>query len=353
LQIFLTCLVGYPSRGMPVHPPLQPYSPSKSLMQPPCQPASMEWDCGPEPHPEPEPAPEPAPEPEPEPEPELEPVTQPTPRRRSGRLATISPAAPSGPTLPLDCEDPVMLRQLKDFSQFFANPNIFEDPSNQALIAKMQELGSINLWGDNNTIGAHAMQLAVSMQQHFAIPRKPRGSDQLQGRVVRVDEHRTTRVSSAVNGQQPCEVELDKLSATRPAGWKPPAGQVDLRLLHPAWSQQRDQPRSKRTEAEQVAEPNQPTKAEQAAELRKGKAAKAKPAPQPGRWVDRDCSTALNMQRIGESRWRPLELCWWPHQGALSAKDKEYPGLGYKRVQDKPPKAQQEQQQQQQPVVAQ
>ncbi|KAJ9513478.1 hypothetical protein QJQ45_006031 [Haematococcus lacustris] len=39
-------------------------------------------------------------------------------------------------------------------------------------------------------------------------------------------------------------------------------------------------------------------------------------------------------------------------QGALPAKGKEYPGLGYKRVRDKPPKAQQ-QQQQQQPAEAQ
>ncbi|KAJ9526289.1 hypothetical protein QJQ45_009808 [Haematococcus lacustris] len=77
----------------------------------------------------------------------------------------------------------------------------------------------------------------------------------------------------------------------------------------------------------------------------KGKAAKAKPAPQLGRWLDRDCNAALlNMQRIGESRWRPLELCWWPDQGALPAKGKEYPGLGYKRLQDKPPKSQQQQQ---------
>ncbi|KAJ9522433.1 hypothetical protein QJQ45_008275 [Haematococcus lacustris] len=50
------------------------------------------------------------------------------------------------------------------------------------------------------------------------------------------------------------------------------------------------------------------------------------------------------MQRIGESRWRPLELCYWPDQGALPAKGKEYPGLGYKRLRDKPPKAQQLQQ---------
>ncbi|KAJ9512594.1 hypothetical protein QJQ45_018902 [Haematococcus lacustris] len=77
----------------------------------------------------------------------------------------------------------------------------------------------------------------------------------------------------------------------------------------------------------------------------KGKAVKAKPAPQPGRWVDWDCSSALNMQRIGKSRWRPLELCFWPNQGALPAKGKEYPGLGYKRLRDKPPKAQEQQQQ--------
>ncbi|KAJ9510854.1 hypothetical protein QJQ45_027739 [Haematococcus lacustris] len=41
-------------------------------------------------------------------------------------------------------------------------------------------------------------------------------------------------------------------------------------------------------------------------------------------------------------------LCWWPRQAALPAKGKEYPCLGYKRLQDRPPKAHQ----QQQPVVA-
>ncbi|KAJ9517175.1 hypothetical protein QJQ45_009055 [Haematococcus lacustris] len=52
---------------------------------------------------------------------------------------------------------------------------------------------------------------------------RPRGSDQLRGRVVLVDEHRTTRVSSEVNGKQPCEEELDHKQPTRRAGWKPPA----------------------------------------------------------------------------------------------------------------------------------
>ncbi|KAJ9528865.1 hypothetical protein QJQ45_000093 [Haematococcus lacustris] len=87
--------------------------------------------------------------------------------------------------------------------------------------------------------------------------------------------------------------------------------------------------RSKRTKAEPEAA--EPTKG-------KGKAAKAKPAPHPGRWLDRDCNAALNMQRIVESKWRPLELCYWPDQGKLPAKGKEYPGLGYKRVRDKPPR---------------
>ncbi|KAJ9511900.1 hypothetical protein QJQ45_004508 [Haematococcus lacustris] len=121
--------------------------------------------------------------------------------------------------------------------------------------------------------------------------------------------------------------KLDKLSATRPAGWKPPAGQVEQRLVRPAWSQERGQPPA----------------AEATKGTGKGKAAKAKPAPQPGRWLDRDCNAALNMQRIGESRWRPLELCYLPDQGALPAKGKEYPGLGYKRLRDKPPEAQQQQ----------
>ncbi|KAJ9511075.1 hypothetical protein QJQ45_002836 [Haematococcus lacustris] len=121
------------------------------------------------------------------------------------------------------------------------------------------------------------------------------------------------------SGKQPCEEELNELSATRPAGWKPPARQVDLRLLRPAWSQQRDQPvrglmwcpvvaphkpLQPPRSSQEAAEPSQPTKGTGKG---KGKAAKAKPAPQPGRWLDRDCNAALNMHRIGHSKWRPLE----------------------------------------------
>ncbi|KAJ9513149.1 hypothetical protein QJQ45_029368 [Haematococcus lacustris] len=161
---------------------------------------------------------------------------------------------------------------------------------------------------------------------------RPRGTDQRRGRVVLVDEHRTTRVSSAVNGQQPL------------APRKPPQAPRSSQAATPAAASEPGPStplpakRSKRTKAEPAAEPNKA----------QGKAAKAKPAPQPGRWLDRDCNAALNMQRIGESRWRPLELCYWPEQGKLPAKGKEYPEHGYKRLRDKPPKAQQ----QQQPAVA-
>ncbi|KAJ9529032.1 hypothetical protein QJQ45_007094 [Haematococcus lacustris] len=77
---------------------------------------------------------------------------------------------------------------------------------------------------------------------------------------------------------------------------------------------------SKRTKVEQAAEPTQPTKDEGKA---KGEAAKAKPAPQPGRWLDRDCNVALNMQRIEESKRSPLELCWRPDLAMLPAKGKD------------------------------
>ncbi|KAJ9531275.1 hypothetical protein QJQ45_006718 [Haematococcus lacustris] len=100
---------------------------------------------------------------------------------------------------------------------------------------------------------------------------RPRGPDQRRGRVVLVDEHRTTRVSSAVDGQQALK-------------------------------------RSKRTKAEQAAEPTQPTKGKA-----KGKAAKVKPAPSQAGGSRWSCAT-------GQTR----EHC--------QPKGKEYPGRGYKRL---------------------
>ncbi|KAJ9527755.1 hypothetical protein QJQ45_000318 [Haematococcus lacustris] len=500
LRIFLTCLVGYSTPGYPSAPTPPAVQPPRALdaaplpplpLRVPAQPASMEMDWAPETEPEPDPEPEPEPEPGPVPAP-------PTLRPPSARIAARHPppAAPTGPPMPLDCKDPVMLQQLKVFCLYFANSNFltpydqlqrrlgrprqnlhfsikpaFDDPSNQELLAKLQQLGSANFteryvklyakaararlgWsgeeaqlftkltcgyslntdspelqaphldkahvndlmeeaakqrrllaleeGDSlqDTVPLpcrmrHAVHVCRCLEQWqqpptTPVPGKPkRGGLRVGPRVltcpppftltplaragvhfVKVD----SRVLHGVCQQLGLTRETEK--ATRPAGWKPPAGQVEHRLVRPAWSQLRDQPvrgmmwcpvvaprkppqaprnsqaatqaaasepgpssplpakRTKRTKAEpEAAAPNKA----------QGKAAKAKPAPQPGRWLDRDCNAALNMQRIGESRWRPLELCFWPGQGALPAKGKEYPGLGYKRLRDKPPKAEQQQ----------
>ncbi|KAJ9525829.1 hypothetical protein QJQ45_009295 [Haematococcus lacustris] len=209
LRIFLTCLVGYPTPGSPsapqppaVQPPQPPDAPPLPPLPPrapaqpaqPAQPASMECDSDSDSESDCDSDPEPQSDSESESESEPEPVAQPPQRRCSARLAAMAPAAPTGPPLPLDCEDPLMLRQLKDFCMFFANPNFktcynqlqrrhvrnrhpmlmpaFEDPSNQALVAKLQELGSIYLAVDANTTGAHSMQLAVAMQQHYSNPGK-------------------------------------------------------------------------------------------------------------------------------------------------------------------------------------
>ncbi|KAJ9505865.1 hypothetical protein QJQ45_011775 [Haematococcus lacustris] len=110
--------------------------------------------------------------------------------------------------------------------------------------------------------------------------------------------------SPVVAPRKPPQAPCSSQAATQPAA------------SEPGPSTPQPAKRSKRSKAEPAAEPTQPTK---------GKVQQ---------W---------NMQRIGESKWRPLELCYWPEQGKLPAKGKEYPGLGYKRVRDRPPKAQQQQ----------
>ncbi|KAJ9529321.1 hypothetical protein QJQ45_008001 [Haematococcus lacustris] len=63
-------------------------------------------------------------------------------------------------------------------------------------------------------------------------------------------------------------------------------------------------------------------------------------APPGGRWLDRDTNGCLNLQRIGESRQRPIELCRWDDLEALAPIGKEYQ-QGYKRVNDRLPKGRQ------------
>ncbi|KAJ9516360.1 hypothetical protein QJQ45_011040 [Haematococcus lacustris] len=150
-------------------------------------------------------------------------------------------------------------------------------------------------------------------------PSRP-SADSRPDRLVIVDEFRTSRVSSSVHARQPCELHLPP-NQPRPADWVPPAGQVNPRLVRPAWSLRHakyDQP------------PAQPPPG---------------PAPPPqappgGRGLDRDTNGCLNLQRIGESRQRPLELCSWTDLEALPPIGKEYQ-QHYKLVNDRLPKGRQ------------
>ncbi|KAJ9505795.1 hypothetical protein QJQ45_006511 [Haematococcus lacustris] len=131
-------------------------------------------------------------------------------------------------------------------------------------------------------------------------------------------------VGKSVAPRKPVQAPCSSQAATQPAASEP--------------GPNTPQP-AKHSKAEQAAEPTRPTKGGGKAD---SKAAETEPDPQPGQGVDRDCNAALNMQRIGESRWRSLELCCWPEQAALPAKGKEYPGLRYKLLRDKPPKVRQQ-----------
>ncbi|KAJ9526304.1 hypothetical protein QJQ45_009810 [Haematococcus lacustris] len=113
-------------------------------------------------------------------------------------------------------------------------------------------------------------------------------------RLVIVDEFRTSRVSSSVHAHQPCELHLPP-NQPRPADWVPPAGQVNPRLVRPAWS------------------------------LRHAKYVRGLS------WCH---------QRIGESRQHPIELCRWDDLEALPPIGKEYQ-QGYKLVNDRLPKGKQ------------
>ncbi|KAJ9514348.1 hypothetical protein QJQ45_012278 [Haematococcus lacustris] len=132
-------------------------------------------------------------------------------------------------------------------------------------------------------------------------------------RLVILDEFRTSRVSSSVHAHQPCELHLPP-DWPRPAVWVPPAGQVNQRLVRPACSLRHAKPHP--------AQCNDP-----------------KPPPW-GRWLDRDTNGTLNLQRIGESMQRPIELFSYEGLEALPPVGYEYQ-QGYRQVNDRLPKGRQ------------
>ncbi|KAJ9520551.1 hypothetical protein QJQ45_007408 [Haematococcus lacustris] len=218
----------------------------------------------------------------------------------------MAPAAPTGPPLPLDCEDPLMLRQLKDFCKFFANPNFktcynqlqrrhvrhrhpmlmpaFEDPSNQALLAKLQELGSINL---------------------------------------------AERI-----------VKLYAKAARAKLGWSGEEAQLFIRMacgygINAHSSELKAATLDKGHVADLIEEANKHRRL--LGMKKEGSLQDTLPLPCRMRHAVHVCRAAKARQEAWG--WSPD-----PDQGALPAKGKEYPGLGYKRLRDKPPKAQEQQQ---------
>ncbi|KAJ9508922.1 hypothetical protein QJQ45_028241 [Haematococcus lacustris] len=149
-------------------------------------------------------------------------------------------------------------------------------------------------------------------------PNSGKPTDRVPGKVVTVNDFRTSRVSSILNSPQPCEEDLDSSKPTRPEGWKPKPGQVQDRLLRSAWSQRFEAPVRGLMWCPWLAQ--------------------ATPG-NLGKWVDRDCNAALNLQRAGESKWRPLELYRWQQRGRIPAQGKEYPALGFKKLREQAPKA--------------
>ncbi|KAJ9522866.1 hypothetical protein QJQ45_023659 [Haematococcus lacustris] len=158
-------------------------------------------------------------------------------------------------------------------------------------------------------------------------PNSGNPTDRVKGKVVTVDEFRTSKVSSAMNSPQRCEKELDRTKPTRPEGWKSQPGQVQDRLLWSAWSQRFGTQYGASSGAPSCTRPLRCV-------------LQLSSAVDIGKWVDRDCNAALDLQRAGEAPWRSLELRWWPHPARASAQGMGYPGLGFKKLRDRAPKAQ-------------
>ncbi|KAJ9531987.1 hypothetical protein QJQ45_003689 [Haematococcus lacustris] len=183
-------------------------------------------------------------------------------------------------------------------------------------------------------------------------PSRP-STDPRPDRLVIVDEFRTSRVSSSVHARQPCELHLPD-DRPRPADWVPPAGQVNHRLLRPAWSLRHAKcvrglkwchevppPPPPPPPAPFVQDPPPPPPAQDQPPAQPPPGPLPRPpAPPWGRWLDRDTNPCLNFQRILESKQRPLELCSWTDLKALPPIGKEYQ-QGYKLVNDRLPKGRQ------------
>ncbi|KAJ9514701.1 hypothetical protein QJQ45_028415, partial [Haematococcus lacustris] len=346
------------------------------------------------------PAASPAPGPPPPPDPACPPYSHPRlPPRTSPRSAAAPAQLP--PPVQLNILDPQLLVQIRDAMELITKASVQEH-----LMRGPQHRGIRLLPGEVAVFEQPSSAWTVAMLKQL----QP-GPD----RLVIVDEFRTSRVSSSVHARQPCELHLPP-NQPRPADWVPPAGQVNPRLVRPAWSlrhakyvrglswchqvppnhpppalaqgppapaqgppapaqdppapaqpphpppaqappppapaQTPPPPQAQDPPAPAQAPPPPPHAQAPPAQAQPPPPAQAQPppaapgpaplpqAPPGGRWLDRDTNGCLNLQRIGESRQRPIELCRWDDLEALPPIGKEYQ-QGYKLVNDRLPKGRQ------------
>ncbi|GFH14100.1 hypothetical protein HaLaN_10088, partial [Haematococcus lacustris] len=102
----------------------------------------------------------------------------------------------------------------------------------EAASVSQQEWGTrqqLVVFFGNASIGTRGGWVALAVLQAcrkvVERPNSGKPIDRVPGRVVTVDEFRTSRVSSILSSPQPCEEELDSGKPTRPEDWKPKPGQ--------------------------------------------------------------------------------------------------------------------------------
>ncbi|KAJ9509949.1 hypothetical protein QJQ45_011452 [Haematococcus lacustris] len=115
-------------------------------------------------------------------------------------------------------------------------------PQGKALKERLEKRAKSSRSRSRSRGGWGAKAVLQACRKVVERPNSGKPTDRVPGRVVTVDEFRTSRVGSIMNSPQPCEEELDSSKPTRPEDWKPKPGQVQNRLLRSAWSQRFEAP---------------------------------------------------------------------------------------------------------------